>query len=128
MIEIDRLRARVAELEDENLELYRQLHEAEARVEPLWAPLSRRLRVPPTAAIIAATLVERAPMLVSLERLNAICEENGRCYDALPGRCTVQLSIVRRKLRPYGVVIHNSWAKGWWISEADAQQVRGIAA
>lgn len=44
----------------------------------------------------------------------------------IPARQTIEvfLSFLRRKLRPHGVIIRNSYGQGWYIEPADRERLR----
>jgi len=125
--EIDRLRARVAALEDELAEWARRDRADEAQAEQVQRTASAQwlLGMTRLEAVTLLQLLDRSPRLVTRASLVA-----GRPLwakeDAEDKIVEVYLSKVRTKLRRAGITeaITTCWGSGWFLTEAGARQVR----
>jgi DNA-binding response OmpR family regulator len=60
----------------------------------------------------------------STEMLHHAAQRPGAMDDTDPKGVDVRIHYLRRKLKPYRVVIHNSWGQGKFITPDDKEKVR----
>ena len=114
-----RLQDRIEELEEE----VRQLRE-------LLAPALKfppEMRLSPMQERILSAIYARAPAVVAHERVAVAVYPDP---DMAPetNSVAVQVSHLRRKLKPYGVEIKNRWGEGLYLDRASAAIIAGLLA
>ena len=120
LAEIRRLR-QIIDARDEEI---RQLRDANRNI----PTFPRTFRLTPAEARIVWRLVSAAPSLVSRESLSIISSGKPLARRAGEKTLDVQLSRIRRKLTPYGVLIHNIYGEGFMIDANHARRLKELTA
>jgi DNA-binding response OmpR family regulator len=99
-----------------------ELEEEVRRLREMLAPALKfplELRLSPMQERILSAIYARAPNIVAHQRIFAAVYPDP---DTAPetNSLAVQVSILRRKMKPYGVEIKNRWGDGLYIDKASA--------
>lgn len=111
---LDRLRARIEELEARNAELTKALAYREG---------GDPLRLPPIQRTIYEVLMTRVTAQYDL-LFTAIENRNGRIVTG--ETLKVHVSYLRRRLEPFGVKIHNASGEGYYITGDDKRRLDNV--
>ena len=112
--EVQRLRDRVEELE---------------RILGIDQEMVNRIRVgisvTPDQAKMLGLLITRT-IVTHDAMFTAVHGDKPECDQPTPKVMEVQLSQLRRRLKPYGVAVVNAWKSGWFLTATDKARVRQL--